>query len=452
MITAVKIQNIKFYPGAHAGLSGKTALLTLLFDDFIGEWPVEDGYLRDQAMHLLPGEPLFAITGEEWPDAFLVAPVPAFSLARWIVALTIAFQRWARDPVVEGRVMSVSDCSIILALPWEREQVFISALQLALDHLLFWAMPGSNSGIAVRLAKELDGWLIKVRSGGLSPNSLRFALAASKRRIPVSVSASTGTLRLGWGINALRLDSSFTSATGVLAARIARNKFQTIPFLQLNGVPVPPGSLVLNREQAITSAMQLGWPVVVKPCNQDQGAGVIPGICDKTTLFRAFDEAFKFSPRGVIVEKHVKGEDYRMLVVGGKLLITTRRIPAGVTGDGKSSVADLVREVNADPLRGKDKRSMLIRLTLDDEAARCLRFQSLAAESLPEAGRFVRLRLTANLSTGGTAEDVTALVHPDNRMVAERAARLIGLDIAGIDFLCPDIAKSLHEVGDTDTA
>jgi len=449
MISSVKIENIRYYRGTQAGLSGKTAIITLRFDGLIEDWSVGDGCIRDQVMLLRPEEPFFGIRADDWPDAFLVEQEPSCSLARWIAALTTAFQRWARDPVSEGLVVSATGNSIILAHVWEREPVLKNALQFALGHLLLWAKSGSVPGIAERLAREFEDWLLKVQPGGLSPNSLRFALAASKRGIPVSVSASTGTLRLGWGINGLRMDSSFTEGTGLLAARIARHKFQTTSYLQQNEVPVAKGSLVFNREQAFSAAMQLGWPVVVKPCDQDQGSGVVPGISDKASLFPAFDEAFKLSPRGVIVEKHIHGDDHRLLVVGGKLLMATRRISAGVTGDGTSSVNQLVREVNADPRRGKNKRSLLIALVLDEEAVSCLRDQLLTPESIPEAGRFVRLRLTANISTGGTAVDVTALVHPDNRKLAERVARLIGLDIAGVDFLCPDITESWHKVGGT---
>ncbi len=449
MISSVKIQNLKFYRGAHAGLSGKTVIITLLFDDLIEEWTVADEYIRDNVIHLRAGDPLFDIRANDWPDAFLVVPDTTFSIANWIVALTTAFQRWARDPVMEGRIVSVSGSTLVLALVWEREQVFKSALQFALRYLLLWGKSVVASENAVRLTNEFEDWLIKAQSKGLSPNSMRFALSACKRRIPVSVSESTRTLRLGWGINSLRMDSSFTDFTGTLATRIARNKFQTTLFLHQNGVPVPPGSLVFNQEQAHKRALQLGWPLVIKPSDKDQGVGVVPGISDKTALTRAFDAALKLSPRGVILEKHVAGEDYRMLLVGGKLLMATRRVPGGVTGNGTSSVAQLVKEVNDDPRRGTGKRSLLIALNLDGEAIRCLLDQGLTPESVPETGHFVRLRLTANISTGGTAVDVTTLVHSDNRKLVERAARLIGLDIAGVDFLCPDISRSWFEVGGT---
>lgn len=441
----VKIENLKFYPGAYAGLSGKTAMLTLSFEEQSKEWLLTDDDVRHKVISLWPRNSLFGSKIEDWPHAFLVEPGREFSLHHWVVALTIAFQRWAGDFAGDGRVFMLSSSSIILAVSWEREQVFKNALHFALSYLLYWSAPSPAEGEPTELAKEFEEWLLTAQSGGLSPNSLRFALAAWQRQIPVSV--LKGSLRFGWGANALRMDSSFTDATSVIGVRIAHNKYQTASLLQQNGVPVPSGFMACDREQAFSGAVKLGWPVVVKPLHQEQGIGVVPGIRDKTIFDQAVDQAFKLSPEGIIVEKHVDGDDHRMLVVGGKLLMATLRIPGGVMGNGISSVEELVKEVNADPRRGRRKRSILITLVLNDEALRCLREQSLEVNSVPEKGRFVRLRYTANISTGGSAVDVTDKVHPDNRIIAERASRLVGLDIAGVDFLCPDIARSWREVG-----
>jgi len=441
----VTIENLKFYQGAYAGLSGKTVVLLLRFDDEIKEWSLTAAAVRHQVMSLWPQHSLFDIKTEDWPHAFLVEPATEFSFPHWVVALTIAFQRWAGDPAGDGRVLRVSGSSMVLAMAWERQPVFNTALHFALRHLLLWSASAPDAGLSGKLAIEFDEWLLTAQSGGLSPNSFRFAFAAWQRKIPVAV--STGSVRFGWGANALRMDSSFTDATSVVGVRIAHNKFQTSSLLQQNGVPVPSGFMARDREQAFSGAEKLGWPVVVKPLHQEQGVGVVPGIKDKQIFDQAVDHAFRLSPDGVIVEKHVDGDDHRMLVVGGKLLMATLRIPGGVSGDGKSSVEQLVHEVNTDPRRGKRKRSFLISLVLNDEAMRCLREQGLEVKSVPERGRFVRLRYTANISTGGSAIDVTDKVHPDNRIVVERAARLVGLDIAGVDFLCPDIARSWREIG-----
>ena len=228
---------------------------------------------------------------------------------------------------------------------------------------------------------------------------------------------------------------------------VARNKFKASRTLADAGLPLPTGEVVADSERAQQVAARLGWPVVVKPLNQDQGTGVVAGIRDRAALQRAFDHAATLSPGAVIVEDHVDGASHRLLVVGDRLLAAARLIPAAVTGDGTRTVAQLIEAANADPRRGTSARSLLKRLVLDPAALNCLGEQDLAPDAVPTAGRQVLLRRNANISTGGTAVDVTAAVHPDNRDLAKRAARIIGLDIAGIDVLCPDIARSWREVG-----
>lgn len=445
MLSAIKIRDIRLLPGATGGIFAKSAILTLEIEGEIDDWLAVEARLRDKVTRLRPSELLWGVQASDWPGVFVVSPGEPANFSDWVVALTIAIQRWARDPVLQGRVLETSSQSMTLALPWEREQIFKGALQFALHYLMLWMQPSTNLEAAAQLSKTFDQWLSSVESGGLAPNTLRFALAALQRNIPVSV--SVGMLRLGWGVNAERMDSSFTGHTSNLATRIARHKFHTSQVLQDSGVPVPPTALVPSWDEALRIAKVLNWPVVIKPSDQDQGAGVVPGIRDEETLRRAYDAASKLSPGAVIVEKHIEGEDHRMLIVGGKLLMATKRVPAGVTGDGVNTLKQLIERVNADPLRGASKRSMLIALTLDEEVQRCLTEQGLTVDSVPTIGRFVRLRYIANISAGGTAEDVTIKVHPDNCHLAERAVQQIGLDIAGVDFLCPDITRSWREVG-----
>jgi cyanophycin synthetase len=410
MLSSITIQKLHFFRGNSARLSENTAVLTFSLVGDLGDWPALEQRLRTYVPMLRPGEPLWNVEPHDWPTAFLDNPdreTPTF--AHWIAAFIIAFQRWARDPVWAGRVIEVSGKSASLALPWVRESVLQTALQFALRHLLLFFQPEARMAeSAARLADQLDQWLNTVQPGGLPPNTLRFALAAHQRRIPVT--CLSRTIQLGWGANAELLDSSFTGRTSQIATNLAKDKFRTKLLLGKLGLPVPQGALVHTWEQALNSAKEQGWPVVVKPFNRDQGMGVVPGIQNETSLRRAFDTAAKFSGGAVIVEKHIGGHDYRMLVVGDKLWITTRRTPGGITADGKSSVAQLIERVNADPRRGRDKRSMLITLTLDEEAIACLAEQSLSGDSIPEAGHFVHLRLTANISTGGTADDVTESV------------------------------------------
>lgn len=452
MSKEIRIVALRCFPGASAGLCQKTALVTLQLDGDTAAWHHGTFLTHARLVSLLP-EVAMSLPGmvsdtdmAAWPQSFLHQGVVGNLFASTVAALTVAIQREARDPVWRGRVLGQDGNTFHLALPYEREAVLKDALPWVLRHLLLWSNPDlQQSPHSTALGQAYRSWLQTVRHGGLSPNTLRFALAAHKRGIPVL--AESGLLWLGWGIVTQRLDSSFTGNSSQIAARIARDKHLTSRLLHQAGLPVPPTGKAANWDGALAFAKRLGWPVVVKPGNQDQGKAVVPGICDEATLLAAFDEAEKYSPGGVIVEKHIQGEDHRLLVVGGRLLMATKRIPAGVVGDGQSSVTALVEQINLDWRRGSDNRSLLMQIDLDDEALFCLSEIGLNPNTVLELGRFVRLRRTANISRGGSAVDVSGSIHPDNRWLAERAARVIGLDIAGVDFLCPDISRSWREVG-----
>ena len=447
MITTVDFSGLKFLPGCSAGLDEKTVLLDITWK---GQWePGVDWGARwsSHFLNLRPGEPLWGFSAARFPADFLVSEslvgTPAFPV--WLVGLSIALQRWARQPVWQGAVLAASDKQARLALPYERQDVVKAALQHAARLLMLWAQSDGPSAQTTQASAALEAWLQKVQPQGWAPNTLRFFAAARQRGIPTAQRA--GMLQLGQGGHAELLDSSFTGRTSALATRIAKSKQLTSQLLGRAGLPVPAQWVVASLQSAEQAAHKLGWPVVVKPSNQDQGLGVVPGIRDLATLGHAFAAAQKYSPGQVIVEKHIEGDDHRLLVVGGVLRMATQRVPGGVTGDGLRSVQALLDALNADPLRGSDERSLLIRIALDAQALDCLAEQTLTPACVPAPGRWVRLRRTANISTGGTAHDVTDRVHPDNRALAERAACTVGLDIAGIDFLCPDIARSWREVG-----
>jgi cyanophycin synthetase len=451
MIRNARICEVNFFKGSKYLLTQKTAVVLILFEGDASAWQqLASDTLRQKAHSLRPGDPLYGVRSGDWPQAFMVQAGTNPGLAEWILALTVAMQRWARDPVRQGQVLeSVADAnglSVRLALPYQRQAVLVEAVRQAVHQCLLWqAAPVQVAKQTVKAQQALETWLQQAQRGGLAPNTLRFALAALQRNVPLTVHA--GMLRLGWGCRTELMDSSFTGTTSNIASRMARNKYWTRQLLETAGIPVARGTLVATLDAAQRLAVELGWPVVVKPSNQDQGTAVVPGIKDDAELQKAFEAAAVFSPGAVLLEKHVDGDDHRMLVVGGRLLMATKRIAGGVTGNGRDNIASLVQQVNADPRRGADKRSILMALTLDEEAVHCLAEQDLDAHSVPDVGRFVRLRRTANISTGGTALDVTQRVHPDNRLLAERAARAIGLDIAGVDFLCSDISRSWRAVG-----
>lgn len=429
----VRVLTFRALPGASGGLPQKTALLSCVARADLQAWQKRCNPQSADWQSLLPEE--YAAWSDVRPSSF----------QEWLLTLIVAIQREARDAVWQGRISHSGANRFTLALPYERLEVLKAATQWALLQLALWGNPEATPEQRSALAGSYRSWLQAAQAGGLSPNSLRFALAALARQWPVSVMA--GVVQLGWGVNQEQLESSFTGRTSHLAARTARLKSQTYGLFRQTGLPVPLTVRVPNWPQTLQAARKIGWPVVVKPENQDQGLGVITEIRDEQALKRAYASAAPYGNGAVLVQQHVSGQDYRLLVVQGRVLMTACRLPAGVVGDGEQTVAELVAQVNRDPRRGMDKRSLLIRLELDEEALACLAQQSMTADSVPASGQSVVLRRTANISRGGTAIDVSDQVHPDNLLLAVRAARIIGLDLAGVDLICPDISRSWQEVG-----
>lgn len=270
---------------------------------------------------------------------------------------------------------------------------------------------------------------------------------AARRGIPWQVlDRPRRIVELGQGRHRRRLRETVTDRTSAIATWLQSDKAATNRLLSQRHFPVPRQALVAQAEEAVQQARRIGFPVVVKPLNLGKGTGVSLGLRDDAAVRAAFALAKRHSEQ-VIVESFIAGRDYRVLVVDGRMIAAANRIPAAVTGDGASSIARLVEAVNRDPERGRGFTRLMNRIELDAQADEMLRRRGLTRDSVPAAGETVYLRGTANISTGGTALDATDAVHPDNRSMLERCARVMGLDVAGIDFISPDIARSYREVG-----
>jgi len=236
--------------------------------------------------------------------------------------------------------------------------------------------------------------------------------------------------------------------TSALAVDIAGDKKLTTQLLAAAGLPVPKSEVVRTPDAAVAVAARIGFPVVVKPLDGNHGRGVTLDIEDVETLRGAFDRAVQQSRGGsVVVEQMIVGNDYRFLVVGGRMAAVAERVAAHVLGDGTHTVRELVDLVNADPRRGLGHEKVLTRMRIDDEAERLLKEQGRSLDDVPEEGDVVRIAATGNMSTGGSAIDRTWDAHDDNIDIAEEAAGVVGLDVAGIDFLAPDISKPVRETG-----
>ncbi len=283
----------------------------------------------------------------------------------------------------------------------------------------------------------------------LGPSTGSIVAAARERGIPIRPLPLDSLVQLGWGRHARRIYAAETDRTGAIAGAIAQDKDMTRMLLQEIGVPVPEGMPVDSAEAAWEAACELGTPVVVKPRSGNQGKGVATNLHTREQVVAAFDAAVTYDEDGeVVVEQYILGSDYRLLIVDGKLVAAVRRVPAQVTGDGLRTIAELVAAVNRDPRRSEDHATTLTHIRLNDPIAQAvLAEQGYTNESIPPMGTRVLIRRNANLSTGGTAVDVTDLVHPEVTARAIEAARMIGLDIAGVDVIATDISRPLEEQG-----
>jgi cyanophycin synthetase len=241
-----------------------------------------------------------------------------------------------------------------------------------------------------------------------------------------------------------RVWTAETGQTPLLAENIAQDKDWTRQLLETVGVPVPQGRVVVSREDAWVAAQEIGLPVVVKPQFGSQGNGVSINLHSEQQVLDAFDNANAFNC-SVVTESFKEGADYRILVIGGKMIAASLREPAQVVGDGVSTIAQLVAAVNCDPRRAESHAGVLSPIPLDSISLAVLVSQELTPDSIPHQGAKVLIRKNANLSTGGTAKDVTDLVHPQVATLAISAARQLGLDISGVDIITSDISKPLSE-------
>ena len=291
-----------------------------------------------------------------------------------------------------------------------------------------------------------DEYIRSAQRRALGPSTASLVRAAEARDIPWLRLNNQSLIQLGHGKYQRRIQATVTSETRNIAVEIASDKEETNRILGDLGLPVPRQELVYTEAECIRSARRLGFPVVTKPYNANHGRGVSLNLMSDEQVAAGFSAATEHS-RAVVVETFITGFDHRMLVVNGQLIAVAKREPGHVVGDGQHDVTGLVEIANRDPRRGIGHEKILTRLEIDAQAERCLKDLHMTAASVPAAGEKVYLRLTGNLSTGGTATDVTNIVHPDNVEMAVRAVNAIGLDVAGVDFLTEDISISYRESG-----
>jgi cyanophycin synthetase len=297
-------------------------------------------------------------------------------------------------------------------------------------------------------AEELEDLIRIAERRAYGPSTQAIVDEALSRDIPAIRLDRSSLVQLGQGVHQQRIRATMTSRTSAIAVDIASDKSLTNALLSSAGLPVPRSRVVRTADGAVEAAAEIGFPVVVKPLDGNHGRGVALDLRTADDVRRVFQPAYDESRNGeVVVESFVTGNDYRMLIVGGKLAAVAERVPASVVGDGTHTVHELVEIENADPRRGIGHEKVLTRIRVTAAAHELLAKQGLDLDAVPEHGRRVMLAATGNMSTGGTAIDRTDEAHPDNVEIAETAAQVVGLDVAGIDFIAPDITEPVREKG-----
>ena len=428
-------------PNVHADTPCLLSVVDL--EDLYGISSKDIPGFNDALLAMLPalsGEPV--TTGQ--PGGFAQRLVTGTYLARVIEQVTLTLQSMAGPSVGYGRTRPATG----------RPGQFRVVVQYAIEKLAepsFQVACDLVAALAQRESFDLEPRMQELRYLGsryaIGTSTAAVLAAAHERNIPSQrITDEANLFQLGWGSKQKRLQATITGDTSYVAVKIASDKQLTKALLQEAGVPVPEGGTVSTLEEAQRIARRLRVPVTIKPLDGNQGKGVTTRCATPEEVARAFDFAREYG-RKIIVERFVEGRDYRVLVAGGRVAAASFRRPAHVVGDGVSTITELVELENRNPARGSGHSNVLTSLAIDAHAEDMLRRQGYAPDAVPAARACVELRSNANLSTGGTAEDVTDSLPETTRALCVRAASKIGLDVAGIDIVCQDIAVPLDEQG-----
>jgi len=366
--------------------------------------------------------------------------------------VALELQNVAGSDVTYGRTRSIDDKPGFYNMVFQYKDAAVGreASRLALQ-LIFSLLPDElradeAPGADWDFEEERDRFIRYAQRREFGPSTGSLVKAAEERDIPWLRLNQYSLVQFGQGRYQQRIQATTTGRTSNIAVDLASDKEETNGILRDLGLPVPQQLLVRTRRDAIRAAERVGYPVVLKPLAGNHGRGVSINLRTPDEVETAFDKASEHG-KTILVESYIEGFDHRLLVVNGDLVAAAKRVPGHVVGDGKHSIGELVDIVNEDPRRGVGHEKVLTRLEFDHQAERLLAKLGYDHETVPEKDEFVYLRSTANLSTGGTAIDVTDVIHPDNREMAIRAINAIDLDIGGVDFLTKDITESYREAG-----
>ncbi|NCR40258.1 MAG: cyanophycin synthetase [Microcystis aeruginosa W13-11] len=361
--------------------------------------------------------------------------------------IALELQELAGTPVGFGRTRSTSTSGVYnVVFEYVDEQAGRYAGRAAVR--LCQSIVDTGTYSKEELAQDLADLRDLCNNAALGPSTETIVKEAQARNIPWLLLSARAMVQLGYGVHQKRIQATLSSFSGILAVELACDKEGTKTILKDGGIPVPRGTVIQYLDELSAAIEEVGgFPIVIKPLDGNHGRGISIDIKNQQEAEEAYDLASAASKtRSVIVERYYKGSDHRILVINGKVAAVAERIPAHVVGDGRSTVEELIDITNRDPNRGDGHANVLTKITIDKTVLNVLEKQGYELTSILARGEIAYLRATANLSTGGIAVDRTDEIHPENVWIAQRVAKLIGLDIAGIDVVTEDIRKPLKEV------
>ncbi|MDB9388336.1 cyanophycin synthetase [Microcystis aeruginosa] len=361
--------------------------------------------------------------------------------------IALELQELAGTPVGFGRTRSTSTPGVYnVVFEYVEEQAGRYAGRAAVR--LCQSIVDTGTYPKQELAQDLADLRDLCNNASLGPSTETIVKEAQARNIPWLLLSARAMVQLGYGVHQKRIQATLSSFSGILAVELACDKEGTKTILKDGGIPVPRGTVIQYLDELSAAIEEVGgFPIVIKPLDGNHGRGISIDVKTQQEAEEAYDLASAASKtRSVIVERYYKGSDHRILVINGKVAAVAERIPAHVVGDGRSTVEELIEITNQDPNRGDGHANVLTKITIDKTALNVLEKQGYELTSILAHGEIAYLRATANLSTGGIAVDRTDEIHPENVWIAQRVAKLIGLDIAGIDVVTEDIRKPLKEV------
>ncbi|MBK9263751.1 MAG: cyanophycin synthetase [Polyangiaceae bacterium] len=362
--------------------------------------------------------------------------------------VALELQCLAGTPVTYGKTRTAHREGVYhVVYSFEEESVGRRAGEIAMQYLRGLLPDGFPDKLPpIDLQPEIDNLARLAERMALGPSTRSLVDEAKRRGIPTMRLNKQSLVQFGWGTYQKRIQATVTSETRHIAVEIAQDKQLTNSLLERAGLPVPRQERAYSADEAVEIAERIGYPVVVKPMDLSHGRGVALDLTTAEAVRDAFTKAYDLS-NYVLVETFQHGKDHRVLVVNGEVVAVSERVPGHVVGDGERTIKQLVDLVNTDPRRGVGHEKVLTKIEIDHQAERLLAQAGYTLDTVLPAGQMFALRSTGNLSTGGTAIDRTDVIHPDNLDIAIRAAKVVGLDVAGIDLICPDISKSCREHG-----